>query len=313
MTHEWRTGAAREVGRYPRLAPDRGVGAAVVMVEPLGRALHATVYEPMGATGGPPILLLHGLLTSGEAWRPVVPFLPPSRRIVVPDLRGHGKSASAPRDVSLDELVDDLFAVLDAFEARRAILVGLSLGGLVCLRAALCRPDRVAGLALVATPVLPETAESRARRLRTLDAMRRLGNRPVLRGMAGWLFGRTTRRRSPETVERWLASLEDADPVGIRRTAQAALRRTDVRPWLERLPLPALVIVGAEDALLSAAELTAVAGNLSGAILRELPEAGHLVPLERPQALGTTLGRWIDGADDHPTFMAGDRDARPIA
>jgi len=279
-----------------------------LIAEPLVRALHATVYEPLSGPGGPPIVLLHGLLTSADVWADVVPLLPPSRRIVAPDLRGHGRSGPPAGDVGLDELVDDLFAVLDALSVHRAILVGLSLGGLVCLRAALSDPARVAGLALVATPLLPESAESRARRLGTLDAMRRLGNRRVLRGMAAWLFGRTTRRSSPQTVERWLDGLENADPVAIRRTAEAALGRTDVRPWLERLAVPTLFVVGEEDSLVGADH-----GSIAPDRRAVIAQAGHLVPLEQPEAAGTILGRWIETVPDFNPLLAGDRDAHPVA
>jgi len=232
---------------------------------------------------------------------------------VVPDLRGHGRSDSPPHDVGLEELVDDLFGVLEALAVPRAMLVGLSLGGLVCLRAAARRPERVAGLALLATPALPETMESRRRRLGTLEAMGRLGRRRVLRGMAGWLFGVSTRRHSPEVVEAWLDGMEKADPIGIRRTAHAALGRPDVRPWLGHVRVPALVVVGAEDGLVSSEDVSALARHLPGAIVSEVPGAGHLVPLERPQALGAALARWIASVHGAPSLLTGDRNERTVA
>src|SRR5260221_4768512 len=232
------------------------------VVDAIPVSLYVSDYAPVGPADGPPVLLLRGLLTSGQAWKSVIPSLPGSRRVIVPDLRGHGRSAAASNDVCLDELTDDLFRVLDALDVPRATLVVLSLGGLVCLCAAVRHPQRVAALALVATPASHETLEIGAPRLATLDAMDRLGKRPALPGMARWLFAATTRRHSPEVVEAWLESLDSADPIAIRRTAQAALPRPDGRPWLGVAHRPALVVAGAEDAVGSAAGVAGLAGGL---------------------------------------------------
>lgn len=286
-------------------------GGASAMVDRGDRSVRVEVRGPVRPEGVAPVLLLHGLLTSTDAWVGVAPSLPRSRRIVVPDLCGHGGSPGASADVSLDELVDDLLAILDRLDMARAILVGLSLGGLVCLRAAVRAPERVEALALVATPLEPEPADARARRLGTLDAMRRLGNRRVLRGMGGWLFGATTRRRRPDVVERWLESLDDADPVAIRRTAHAALSRPDARPWLDEVRVPRLVAFGGEDALVPPDRGAAWArGEATVAVV---PEAGHLVPLEQPEVLGQVLARWIDSLECPPSPWQGGRDARTVA
>jgi 3-oxoadipate enol-lactonase len=287
--------------------------ATEFVVDALPVPLYVSDYAPVGPADDPPVLLLHGLLTSGQAWKSVIASLPSSRRVIVPDLRGHGRSAAASNDVCLDELTDDLFGVLDALDVSRATLVGLSLGGLVCLRAAVRHPQRVTALALVATPASPETVESGARRLATLEAMDRLGKRGVLRGMASWLFGGTTRRHSPEVVEAWLESLESVDPIAIRRTAQAALRRSDARPWLGRVHVPALVVAGAQDAVVSADDVAALAGGLPLGQLCELPDAGHLVPLERPETLGRALEGWMAAADGRSSPVAGGADARTSA
>jgi len=295
---------------------DRGrpmrAGAATV-VEGRHGPFRAWTGAATGPESGAPVVLVHGLLTSGEVWAPVAPWLPPGRRLVAPDLRGHGGTKGAAADVTLEALVDDLVDLLDGLAVERAVLVGLSLGGLVCLRAALRQPERAEGLALVATPLAAETAESRARRLGTLEAMSRLGNRRVLRGMAAWLFGPTTRRRFPETVERWLDALEAADPAAIRRTSQAALDRPDARPWLAQIGVPTVLVLGGEDALVPAGPESERAARALGVDLRVVPEAGHLVPLEQPEALGRTLERWIDSADGRLPLRQGGPHARTVA
>ena len=273
-------------------------------------AIHVADHAPVGAPAGPPVVLLHGLLTSGRSWHRLVPSLTRTRRVIVPDLRGHGQSVASPWDATLDELVDDMLAVLDALRVDRAALVGLSLGGLVCLQAALRVPERVDALGLVATPASAETPESAARRFGTLEAMGRIGARPVLRGMAGWMFGRSTRRHHPEIVDAWLDEWAAADPAAVCRTARAALRRSDVRPWLDCVRAPTLIVVGSEDAVLPREEGESLARGIPGAALNELEHAGHLMPLERPAALGGVLGRWLRTGDGPVGPVEEDDDAR---
>ncbi len=276
-------------------------------------AMHVTDHPSLGMPDGAPVLLLHGLLTSGRAWRHVVPALRRGRRVIVPDLPGHGRSAASPEDGSLDALADGVLAALDGLRIDRAALVGLSLGGLVCLHAALRAPERVAALGLVATPASAETPESAARRFGTLEAMGRIGTRPVLRGMAGWLFGRSTRRHHPEVVDAWLDEWAMADPAAICRTARAALRRPDARPRLGRVSAPTLVIVGDEDGVLPRDEGETLARGIPGATLHEMARAGHLLPLERPEALGFLLDEWLGTVDGLAGPVEEDDDARSLA
>ena len=80
-----------------------------------------------------------------------------------------------------------------------------------------------------------------------------------------------------------------------------------------RVHVPALVVAGAQDAVVSAEDVAALAGGLPLGQLCELPDAGHLVPLERPEALGLALEGWIVAADGPSSPDAGGADARTSA
>ena len=91
-----------------------------------GRSLY---YEIHG--DGMPLLLVHGFPLSGELWRPLVSQLARDYRLIVPDLRGHGRS-QASATVTMAEFADDLVALLEAIgESRSVVLVGMSMGGYV--------------------------------------------------------------------------------------------------------------------------------------------------------------------------------------
>src|SRR5919107_1080102 len=94
-------------------------------------ALHHVVEGPADA----PVVVLGGSLGSTlEMWEPQVPALTERFRVVRYDARGHGRSPVPPGPYVLDDLVDDLLALLDRLEVQRAHLVGLSLGGMTAMR-----------------------------------------------------------------------------------------------------------------------------------------------------------------------------------
>ncbi|MGW5558324.1 alpha/beta fold hydrolase [Micromonospora sp. NPDC003944] len=113
-----------------------------------------------GPPDGTPVLLIHGNCSSALFWEPLVRRLPPTLRVVAPDLRGYGDSATAPVDATrgLRDFADDVAALLDdptLFDAGvRPVVVGHSLGGGVAMRLLVDHPHRVGAL-LLAAPVSP--------------------------------------------------------------------------------------------------------------------------------------------------------------
>ncbi|HEX3142240.1 MAG TPA: alpha/beta hydrolase, partial [Rhizobacter sp.] len=106
-----------------------------------------------GGSGGLPVLFVHSFAGSTQHWQPQLQHLRSSRRAVAMDLRGNGHS-DPPRnnDYAITGFADDIAAVADGLGLQRFVLVGHSMGGSAAAAYARQHPDRVAGLALVATP-----------------------------------------------------------------------------------------------------------------------------------------------------------------
>jgi pimeloyl-ACP methyl ester carboxylesterase len=111
-------------------------------------------YEARG--DGEPLLLLHGGTGIGADWAHVFPADPPGCRVVVPDLRGHGRSTNPSREFTFRQCARDVLALLDALQIDRAKAIGLSMGAKTLLHAATQQPDRVPAMVVVsATPYFP--------------------------------------------------------------------------------------------------------------------------------------------------------------
>jgi len=241
---------------------------------------------------GPPVVLVHGLGGAASNWRLIAPELARERRVLVPELPGHGRSGPLGGATSLDPFAEIVLAVLELEEALPAAWVGHSLGGLVAVRAAVLRPEAVTGVVLAAAAGISSAS--------------RIGKATVtVIGVArpGKLFGAHRRRVAPSRAGRTLAFgwWGVADPAGLdpemaeaflagpaehtdTLTAGKALVVSDPREDLHRVTCRCLCLWGASDNWVPLQDGIEYARRLR-APLRTIADCGHLLIGERPDAV----------------------------
>jgi len=237
-------------------------------------------FEDSGA--GPPIVLGHSFLCSGQMWREQVPALSPKFRVINPDLRGHGRSAHVTRPFSLYDAMSDVMAVLDQLSIERAVWCGLSIGGMVALRAALTHPERVGGLILLDTDAGAETGLRKLKYRAMGVGAGVVGLRPFLPSMARLMFGATTRRQNPTLVREWKRQCARLHVPSLLRCLEALMHRDSLLGRLDLIGVPALVLVGEEDRSLPPPLSRRIHDQLRHSTFAVIPAAGHLSSLERP-------------------------------
>src|ERR671939_828149 len=172
------------------------------------RAQSAPIASPLfveQSGAGPPLLLIHGLMVSGAMYQPVLPALAAHYRVIVPDLRGHGRSGALPGPYSVEQLARDLAQLLDDLRVDSAHILGYSQGGAVAQQFAHDYPARVRGLVLGCTYAY--NMLSRRERVEGMLApwmVRILGMRRVARLLFSGVGG--GQRLAPETA-RWLEGI----------------------------------------------------------------------------------------------------------
>lgn len=251
----------------------------------------AIFYEDMGS--GTPVVFGHSFLCTGDMWRGQIDALQDSYRLINPDFRGHGQSAPVRRPFSLYDAVDDVVGVLDELGIERAVWCGLSIGGMVALRAALTVPDRVSAL------VIMDSDAGSERLLRKLKyglmgfGTRTVGTKPFLPAICKMMFGATTRREQPALVDEWRRVFDDIDVPSALQGLDALVKRDSIIERLPEIAVPSLVVVGREDASLPPAVSRRIHDGLPNSQFVEIEGAGHLSALEQPGQVNDVLARFL--------------------
>jgi 4,5:9,10-diseco-3-hydroxy-5,9,17-trioxoandrosta-1(10),2-diene-4-oate hydrolase len=238
---------------------------------------------------GEPLVLVHGLGGAAANWLGPVPLLLPGRRLLVPELPGHGGSGPLPAAPSLNAYADRVGALVEREGMSPAALAGHSLGGAIALRLAIRRPELVSGLVLAGAAGISSGTRN-ARYALTITGILKPGRKiaphrgrvarsALLRQLVFGRWGASDPPAlPPEVVEAFLAGpARHTDTV----SAAKALIRDDPRPDLARVGCPALVLWGARDNQLPVDDAFDYARRLR-ARLRVIADCGHLLIGERP-------------------------------
>jgi pimeloyl-ACP methyl ester carboxylesterase len=172
----------------------------------------------------------------------------------------------------------------------RFVLVGFSMGGFVARVLTLMAPDRVAGVAFIASSAREYSEAERERRRKGALP----GDRPKTANPGVALGLHPAREQDPVLLER-LRGMQRRLGSAVR-TRQSALIRKDGYPDLERIACPALVVACRQDRLRSFAETERMAKHLPQARFEVIEECGHMAPLEKPGELNRLLADWISAS-----------------
>ena len=253
-----------------------------------------------GPADGKPVVLVHGLGGCATNWVDIAPLLARTRRVVIPELPGHGLSNPLPAVPNLAVFADRLATIAEREQLLPAAFVGHSLGAVVALRLALRRPDAVSALVLAAGAGISSTTRRAKYGLRILGI---IGPRRLVAPWAGSVAGSPFLRYA--VFGRWGA----ADPLALSReavdgflegtrltsdsvSAARAVVADDVRQELGDLRCRTLVLWGARDNQLPLVDGFEFARRLN-APLRVIGDCGHLLIGERPEICAEAIENFL--------------------
>jgi pimeloyl-ACP methyl ester carboxylesterase len=245
-------------------------------------------FEDSGS--GEKILLIHGLGSSGQSWSAVAARLATDHRLIIPDVRGHGRSGKPAGPYSVPLFARDLAALCDHLGITGLHVIGLSLGGMIGFQLAVDRPDLVRSFVVINSG--PDMVP------RTLRMWLALKTRVLLLQLFGPAYlGKLLARRlfpKPEQGalrEELQTSISANDPDAYLRATRGLIGWT-VLPRLSEVVCPVLILASDRDYTPLSAKQAYLA-LLKDGRLEEIKDSGHAASADQPEQVAAAIIRFV--------------------
>jgi len=246
-------------------------------------------YIEKGDAAGLPVIFLHGFPFSHEMWKEQLELVGASYRTIAYDIRGHGLSDIGDGQYTIEGHVDDLIALLDHLKIQKTVIVGLSMGGYITLRALQRNPERFMGAVLCDTRAEGDTDEGKIRRFAGVKGVKEGGSAQFADGFVKAVFAPESFERKKDAVAMIRAIIGRTPPLSIAGTLIALAARTDTSSTLGTIGIPTLILVGESDQITPPDASRAMHVKIKGAEIHLLPRAAHMSNLENPEAFNGHL------------------------
>ena len=226
---------------------------------------------------GFPLVFVHGFTTTSEFWREQAEEFSQAYHVIRVNLPGHGASpAPTSRGYRLEDFVEDVNRVFRELGIEKAVLIGLSMGGIVAQKFALKYPHLLKALVLVDTTshgIGPDA---------TADAFLAIADKRGLKKAVQDLSDISFSSSASPVLLEWARREVIQTPEFVARAAVRSLNDADTRSSLSQIKMPTLVIAGDEDRVTPPQESEILAKGIGGSTLSLIPGAGHF----------SMLGHW---------------------
>lgn len=238
-----------------------------------------------GPSSGPVLVMGPSLGTDLHLFDAQAAALSDRFRVIRFDLRGHGHSPTAPGPTTMDDLAEDVLALLDQLGITSFHYAGVSIGGAIGLQLALTAPNRLTTLTVIASAAQfadPPSWPARASKVRAE------GTGFLIPSRTGAWFTQEFAAQHPDEAGRLLAMLRDTPSEGYAAACDA-IAAFDIRDQLHLITTPTLAIAGAEDPATPLPMVRAIADGIPGATFQSIPMTSHLVSAEAPDAVSHAI------------------------
>lgn len=252
-------------------------------------AVHHVVTGPAEA---PVVVLSNSLGSTHTMWDAQAGALAEHFRVVRYDTRGHGGSPVPAGPYDIDDLADDVVALLDTLGVEKAHFVGLSLGGMTGMRLAARNPERVDRLVVLCTGAHLTPSSAWTERAGTV---RTNGSESVAEAVVARWFTPGFLDANPDVKASCEATVAATPAEGYASCCEV-IAAMDLRADLPTISAPTLAIAGADDPATPPPHLAAIADAVQDGRLLVVPQAAHLANAQQPATITPAIIAHLSGA-----------------
>jgi 3-oxoadipate enol-lactonase len=234
------------------------------------------------------VVLLHAFPLHGGMWRAQREALSAEWQVVVPAFRGFGKSAETG-PFSIEDLADDIHAIVEKLGVGKIVLAGLSMGGYVALAYAKKYPETLRGLVLLDTKAEGDPPQGKADRDRMIAIANERGSKPIADAMLGKLIPAETAQSRPQLARELREMMESTRPQTIAHALAAMRDRPDQTGMLASIKAPTLIGVGDQDAITPPETARAMHEKIPDSQLRIFTGSGHMSAMEQAEQVNAAM------------------------
>ncbi|MBV6510823.1 MAG: 3-oxoadipate enol-lactonase 2 [Ignavibacteriaceae bacterium] len=240
-----------------------------------------------------PLVFLHGFPLSQSMWNKQIQEFEQDYYCVTPDFRGLGESVPSTGLHTMEGFADDILFLIETLDLHKPVLCGLSMGGYAALRIAERAPEVFSGLILCDTKSSSDPDEVKLKRAAAIKRIQQDGAEGYIREFVHGIFYPSFLENHFAEFDRYVAQWVKNPPEGVIGALLAMMGRTDTTEALKNFTFPVLCICGAYDAMTPPSVMKDLARLAPQGEYYEVPEAGHMSPLENPEAVNNKIQEFL--------------------
>lgn len=251
-------------------------------------------YRVMGT--GAPVILIHGFAEDGDIWKNLIPALEKEYRLIIPDLRGSGKSTGDTEGISMESMAEDIHLIVEKEGIEECTMIGHSMGGYITLAYVDKYPEKLNKFGLFHSTAYPDSEEKQEVRKKNIDFIRKHGSSRFVEQTTPNLFSEETRNNNQGIVKEFVDRYCNFSPASLVYYTEAMKNRKDRIEVLKKFNKPVLFIFGEFD------NAVPIEQGLKQCIIPEFSyiyiaaHSGHMGMLEEPEFSIKALQDFLTGS-----------------
>lgn len=251
-------------------------------------------YKVQGS--GPTMLLIHGYPLSGELFKNNRDALSKAGyRVVTIDLPGFGRSVAPDANYSIERYAKEVLGFMDAMKIDKAVIAGMSMGGMTTLEMYREQPQRFSAMVLIDTTADPAGIAEKGEWLGTADQAAQMGSASLVPVLLPRMLTGVDRMKMPNQVMHLSSLVKQASFNGAVGGGKALAARPDANPVLSTVKVPTLIVVGVEDNVTPIELAMKMNKGIPGSTLALIPGAGHAAVFEKASLVNQAILDWAKG------------------